>query len=485
MKDHIRRLFHRDNEKDILSSYCLKNLIFWCAEKEKLNWTNSNLIGCLQSCIQKLIKFLKEGYLPHYFIEERNLFNSKLTPTLSTILQVFLHDFKDNIMDILYLKSFETLQEFSRNFCPDLLEKALEKSVILQCWDDKIKRLYLDFTTFQLFWLKYDRYPSLESIHRYKDILSEIENYKGITVFKNEYTGIINSIIGMLSYSLYRQIPQQKRFWMKRSSTSISRKKSPRSCILLRLAVFLFMERKFESAIEVCLDIPKQIIDITPPKCVWDKVNESQVHLLTLLLSMKTKPLRKLKEAILAACYSKEIQNGLPSEYNYILGEFKDGMFMQPHFKVTYMTAEMWAVPDVLQYELLSVPEKLKTFYEDRFPCPKYDAVPSISIHPLLNCYLLQYLCYEALGKTKLCHEVLTKLNYLTPKEATVDENCVLFYNVMAYCNKKSGYYRKATKYILRSLKTKPSRRNAAFGYLKSMINQSLTLVREWNISSN
>ncbi|VDI15952.1 Hypothetical predicted protein [Mytilus galloprovincialis] len=160
-------------------------------------------------------------------------------------------------------------------------------------------------------------------------------------------------------------------------------------------------------------------------------------------------------------------------------------MFVQPHFKVTYTTAEMWTVPDVLQYELLSVPEKLKTFYDGKYPCQKYDDVPSIRIHPLLNCYLLQYLCYEALGKTKLCHEVLTKLNNLTGKEATVDENCVLFYNVVAYCNKKSGRYRKATKYILRSLKTKPSRRNAAFGYLKSIINQSLTLVREWNISFN
>ncbi|VDI15951.1 Hypothetical predicted protein [Mytilus galloprovincialis] len=367
------------------------------------------------------------------------------------MLQVVLRDFEDNIMDILYLKSFETLQEFSGNFCPDLLEKALERSVILQCWDDKIKRLYLDFTTFQLFLLKYDRYPSLENIQRYKDILSEIENYKGFTVFKNEYTVLINSIIGILSYSLYRQIAQQKQVLDEAIKYLDLTKKSPRSCILLRLSTFYFMARKFGSAIEVISDILKQIIDVTPPKRVWDKVNESQVHLLTLLISMKTEPLRKLKQAILTACYSTEIHNGLPSEYYYILDEFKNGMFMQLRFKVTYMTAEMWAVPDVLEYEILSVPEKLKTFYEDRFPCPKYDDVPSISIHvhPLLNCYLLQYLCYEALGKRNLYHEVLTKLNYLTAKEATVDENYVLFYNVVAYCNKKSD------NFVDESVKTK------------------------------
>ncbi|CAC5402860.1 unnamed protein product [Mytilus coruscus] len=207
----IRPLCPIDNAKDILSSYCLKNLIFWCAEKEKLNWIPSNLIVCLHSCIQKLIIFLSGKNLPHYIIEERNLFNSKLTDSLSTSLQVDLNYFKDNIMDILYLKSFDRLKEASRDFCLDLLENVTEKSVILQCWDDKIKRLYHDFTNFQFFWLKYDRYSSLESILKYKDILSEIEHYKGFTVFKNEYTAIINSIIGLLSYSLYRQIPQQKK----------------------------------------------------------------------------------------------------------------------------------------------------------------------------------------------------------------------------------------------------------------------------------
>ncbi|XP_052089101.1 uncharacterized protein LOC127725830 [Mytilus californianus] len=485
MKDHIRPLYQSDNQKDILSSYCLKNLIFWCAEKENLNWSPSNLIGCLQSCIQKLIKFLRERYMPHYIIEERNLFNSKLTPILSTSLQVELHNFKNNIMNILYLKSFETLQGCSRNFCPELLEKVTEKSIILQCWYDKISRLYFDFTAYQYFWLKYDRYPSLESIQKYKDVLNKIEKYKRKTVFKSEYTVIVSSIIGLLSYSLYRQIPLQKYILDEAIKYLDLTRTSPRSCILLRLASFFFMERKFESAIEVCSDIPRQIIDVTPPKRLWDKVYKSYNHLLMLLLSMKTEPLRKLKEAILDACYSIDIQNGLPLEYYYILSEFKNGMFIKPHFRVTYMTAEMWAVPDVLKYELLSVPEKLKTFYDDKCPYPNYDDVPAIRIHPLLNCYLLQYLCYEAIGRRKLCHEVLTKLNYLTAKEATVDENSVLFYNVVAYCNKKSGYYRKATKYILRSLKTKPSRRNAAFGYLKSMINQSLTLVREWNSSPN
>ncbi|XP_071133999.1 uncharacterized protein [Mytilus edulis] len=474
-KDYIRPRCSCDNEKDILSSYCLKNLIFWCAEKEKLNWIPSNLIVCLQGCIQKLIKYLRDGYLPHYLIKERNLFNSKLTDRLSTSLQDDLNYFKDNIKNILYLKSFERLKEASCNFGSDLLEKITEKSVIFQCWEDKIKRLYHDFTTFQFFWLKYDRYPSLESIQSYKDILSEIERYKGLTVFKNEHTVMINSIIGILSYSLYKQNPFQKTFLDEAIKYLDVTRTSQRSCILLRLATFFFMERKFESAIEICIEILKQIIDVTPAKEIDEKVFQSLESLNTLLLSLKTDHLKKLKESILDASYSKEIQNELPLEINNILNEFKNGMLVQLHFKVTYMTAEMWAVPDVLQYELLSVPEKLKTFYEDR-SSPKYDDVPSIRIHPLLNCYLLQYLCYEALGKTKLCHEVLTKLNCLTVKEATVDENYVLFYNVVAYCNKKSGHYRKATQYILRSLKTKPSRRNAAFGYLKSII---MTLVRE------
>lgn len=130
------------------------------------------MIGFLKKCIQKLIKFLKERYLPHFIIEERNLFNSKLTLSHSTSLQVALNEFKDNVMvNILKLRSFEKLQALSGKFCPELLKQITESSLILQCWDYKIKSLYNDFTTFQFFWLKYDRNPSLKSIQRYiKDI---------------------------------------------------------------------------------------------------------------------------------------------------------------------------------------------------------------------------------------------------------------------------------------------------------------------------
>lgn len=100
----------------------------------------------------------------------------------------------------------------------------------------------------------------------------------------------------MLSYSLYRQIPQQKKILDDAIKYLGLTRTSPRSCLRLRLATFFFMERNFESVIEVCIEILKQIIDVTPPKRLGEKVNQSRKHLRKLLLSMKTEPSRNLKK---------------------------------------------------------------------------------------------------------------------------------------------------------------------------------------------
>jgi hypothetical protein len=40
--------------------------------------------NCLNICLTKLIQMIKGRRIPHYIIESRNLFNSKMTKTMST-----------------------------------------------------------------------------------------------------------------------------------------------------------------------------------------------------------------------------------------------------------------------------------------------------------------------------------------------------------------------------------------------------------------
>ncbi|CAG2211388.1 unnamed protein product [Mytilus edulis] len=484
LKDYLRPLLSTDN-KDILSSYCMKNVIFWCAEGETVDWKVSNLVCCLKVCIRKLMFYLQENCLPHYIVEGRNLFNSKLKPDISKIVQNALLRLNENIMAVLYLKSFQMVRFETDDFRPELLDSLIERSIIHQCWHDKIRRLFHDFTTIEFFWLNYDRHASLESIYIYGEVLSEIENYEGVTVFQNDYSLMIKSIIGLLSYSFYRRNCDNEHMMNKAMEHLFETFESSRPCILLRLATFCLIEEEFEFVLCMCSDIIRKEIKLITPKQIWNQTIRSGCKLDVVLRSKELNQLCQLKEAILAESYSQQVPNILTPEDNDIVEEFKNGMFVDPYFKVTYMTAELWAVPDVIQLELLSVPERLKKFNADRYPCPKYDQVPCIRIHPLLNCYLLMFLSYDALGKKTERNEILAKINYLKADDIVVENNQVLFYNILVYCNSKAGYNKRAAKYLVRSLKIFPSRYNAAFGYLKDIVLQSLTLIRTWQMLCN
>ncbi|VDI20988.1 Hypothetical predicted protein [Mytilus galloprovincialis] len=490
LKDKLRPILTSDN-KDILSSYCMKNVVFWCVERESVDWTVSNLVRCLQLCVGKLIFYLQEHCLPHYIIKGRNLLNSILKSDNSKLLQTVLLHLNQNVSDILQLKSFEMVRLKSRGFQPELLASLIERSVIYNFWSAKIVRLFHDFSTFEFFWLHYDRQPSLKSIDKYEDILCEIESYECKTIFKKDYSMMIKSIIGLLSYSLYRRNSAYKETFETKGMLLIEGTKTSRPCILLRLATFYLMEQQFNCVLKICVDVIRKEIKITPPKQIWNQIYKSNGKLCILLLQLELGQKRLLKEAILAASYSLPLasiyRQFLSSDANYILDEFENGMLVNPYFKVTYMTAELWAVPDVLQLELLSVPNRLKKFNADKFPCPKYDQVPCLRIHPLLNCYLLMYLSYDGLGKKTQRNDVLNKINSLRADEIAVENNQVLFYNILVYCNSKTGHEcdkKRAAKYVVRSLKKFPSRCNAAFGYLKDIVQQSLTLIRTWKANA-
>ncbi|CAC5417819.1 unnamed protein product [Mytilus coruscus] len=100
--------------------------------------------------------------------------------------------------------------------------------------------------------------------------------------------------------------------------------------------------------------------------------------------------------------------------------------------------------------------------------------------------YLPHYIIksYDAFGRKKQRNDILTKINHLSPDDIAVENNQVLFYNILVYCNSKAGYNQRAAKYLVRSLVIFPSQQNAAFGYLKDIVHQSLTLIRTWNANA-
>jgi hypothetical protein len=73
----------KTSQREVVSSFHIKHVMLWCVESYSCHWVGSNYINCLNICLGKLIQKIKDRHIPHYIIESRNLFNSKMTEKMS------------------------------------------------------------------------------------------------------------------------------------------------------------------------------------------------------------------------------------------------------------------------------------------------------------------------------------------------------------------------------------------------------------------
>ena len=71
------------SQREVISSFHIKHVMFWCVELCSCQWVDSHYINCLNICLAQLIQLMKSRHIPHYIIESRNLFNSKMTEKMS------------------------------------------------------------------------------------------------------------------------------------------------------------------------------------------------------------------------------------------------------------------------------------------------------------------------------------------------------------------------------------------------------------------
>ena len=72
------------SQREVMSSFHIKHVLFWCVELCSCQCVDSNYINCLNICLTKLIEMIKARNIPNYIIEGINLFNSKMTEKMST-----------------------------------------------------------------------------------------------------------------------------------------------------------------------------------------------------------------------------------------------------------------------------------------------------------------------------------------------------------------------------------------------------------------
>jgi hypothetical protein len=99
------------SQREVVSSFHIKHVMFWCVERCSCQWVDSNYINCLNICLTKLIQMIKARNIPHYIIESRNLLNSKMTEKMSTDIVDVLS--KYDTTRVFTLVSFECVNELT------------------------------------------------------------------------------------------------------------------------------------------------------------------------------------------------------------------------------------------------------------------------------------------------------------------------------------------------------------------------------------
>lgn len=88
----ILKMFNRDIIKlDYITSYHWKTCLFYTLEENSNHvWKREHLFYCVRLCIQRMLKWVKCGFCPNYFIPGDNLFDGRLNNKCRIILEKIL-----------------------------------------------------------------------------------------------------------------------------------------------------------------------------------------------------------------------------------------------------------------------------------------------------------------------------------------------------------------------------------------------------------
>ena len=118
------------SQRKVVSSFHMKHAMFWCVELCLCQWVDSNYINCLNICLTKLIEMIKDRHIPHYIIERRNLFNSKMTEKMSKEIVDILS--KYDATHAFTFHAFDCVFKLT-HYNNTLLKRVSLRSTILAC----------------------------------------------------------------------------------------------------------------------------------------------------------------------------------------------------------------------------------------------------------------------------------------------------------------------------------------------------------------
>ena len=118
LKILLKEVIGGDSRKEdtdrLLCSYYLKTVVLWVSEDlPNTEWHPMNLFSCFNKCLQRLMYFLEHKFLPHYFVQDYNLFDDKtISPDWCRLKQCLSEMYGRTIVK--YFGKSETMRRFER-----------------------------------------------------------------------------------------------------------------------------------------------------------------------------------------------------------------------------------------------------------------------------------------------------------------------------------------------------------------------------------
>jgi hypothetical protein len=399
---------------------------------------------------------IKDRHIPHYIIESKNLFNSKMTEQMSKEIVDVLSNY--DTTHVFTLDAFHLTYLFTHYYNASLKREALI-STTRACFSAYLFNFSFYICSPFSFWKLCIPHNATNSLLKYKNILQNLKKVRGVCIQFPRY--FVRSMMGFLYYAKYKE--SNKTQFVLASKRLVQQSLNlESSCIKLRGATFFLTNMEYSQAIEIC-----DTFLTFPPRYTMDSVVQyGEDIILTLnkqLFNGKTTDeIENFMKTILPMFYSSVKLKSLPANYDitqhnpvWIFCNFTNIYFHDLCMDVIFMTAEKWVVPDPIQYELLSLPK---------------DASSGIQLDSMFVCIQIKFLCYHLMENVNGMAEMLTLMSsFITDYTFTTKSSCV-YLNMFTYCQIKAGHHRQSVKSIIQSLRIFPSRYNTASGYLNIIL---------------
>ena len=449
-----------------ITSYSMKTLMFWCMEeKSEEFWKSSNLVHCICFCISKLKTFVEKGFLPNYFITNRNQFNSnEFTREIQTKTKQSIEYFLEDPIGGIHLL-LSTYQMYENTPLSTL--KIISKEKFIEEWLRIRIAMAQQFhgTSVHSFLNLYDGYNIPNIYLRCTKVLDKLTSIS----YAQPYKKLLQNCIVVQQYILMKNRKESSG----RIDSSDTKNEYLRGMISsvtdlthssLRIATCCLAD----GVKDECLKIMRTVTANHGNHLFM----QSYSQYVKQVLNRTFERFRNLSR--IAKIHEIAISNRI-IEQDLIIQDLYKTIEELEHFKkegyeisgcnvftlvwercwfdVTFMTAELPVLPKPAALEL----------------CIDYSQ-KKISFHPFLYGLLLEFLWHEKYGSPNSNKEsVLEQMENCVSKLPTEQKYSGL--NFITYCSSLQKDYCSASKYLIQSFNLNPVKQNVAYLYIKYIIN--------------